>query len=115
MIKLELGGKLDSMVTQRSLESKSSTELIAAEEESTTLRSLLVRLFVEQSRNQDKEHGYKSAAELKETSSRSLVLQDNIFISVVSEYGDSVEEESQKEEQFTLDQRLLNSTEREPR
>ena len=53
-----------------------------------------------------------------ETSSRLLELQDNIFISVVSEYGDSEEEEAIEEEEEDLavsNQELWNLTEMELR
>ena len=86
------GGWSISEVHHWSLESKSWTELTAAVEESTTLRSSSEELFAEWSETQDKEPGLPLTAEPEVALLRLLVLQDNISTSVVLEPGDTWEE-----------------------
>jgi len=90
MINVVLGGKPTSMVLHMLPESQSWTEVIAAEAESTTPKYSSVVNFAESSETQDKVHGLMLTAEQEAASLRLLALQDNIFISVVSEFGDSV-------------------------
>ena len=97
------GGKQTSMETCLSPESKYWTELTAVMEESMVLESWLEDTNAVLSETQEKVPGLQLTAEEEETSSRLLEDQDNTFTSVVSEFGDMVEELQLDQDQVNQD------------
>ena len=93
-----LGGKLTSMETCLLEESKSWIELTAAVEELTVLESWLEDTNAVLSETQDKVNGLPLTVTEEEDSSRLSEDQDNTSTSVVSEFGDMVEELQQRDQ-----------------